>query len=63
LKREYHSKIAVWLKECSPKALQSISWVSVADLPALNQNLMQKCCSILPSTAHKMKHDVEKALM
>jgi hypothetical protein len=41
LKRECHLKTAVWLKECSPKASQSISRVSVADLPGLTQNLTQ----------------------
>jgi hypothetical protein len=37
LKRECHSKTAVQLKECSPKASQSISRVSVADLPSFTQ--------------------------
>jgi hypothetical protein len=27
------------------------------------QNLMQTCCSILPSITDKMKHEVEKALV
>jgi hypothetical protein len=63
LKRECHSKIAVWLKECYPKAFQSISNVSVADLPSFTQNLMQTHCSILPSIAHITKHEVERTLV
>jgi hypothetical protein len=63
LKREFHSKASVRLKECSPKASRSISWVSVADLPSFTQNLMQTHCSTLPSTAAKGKHEVEKALL
>jgi hypothetical protein len=63
LKRECHSKTAVQLKECSPKALKSISMISVADLPNFKQNLMQTCCSILPSIAAKGNYEVEKALM
>jgi hypothetical protein len=35
----------------------------VADLPSFTQNLMQTCCSILPSIADKTKHKVEKALV
>jgi hypothetical protein len=38
LKHERHSKTTVQLKECSPKAPQSISRVSVADLPSFMQN-------------------------
>jgi hypothetical protein len=34
LKRECHSKSAVWIKEYSPKASQSISRVLVVDLPS-----------------------------
>jgi hypothetical protein len=45
LKLQYHSKTAVWLKECSPKASQSISTVSTADLPSFTQTLMQTHCS------------------
>jgi hypothetical protein len=63
LKHEYHPKTAVRLKEYSPKASRSISRVSVADLPSFTQNLMQTHCSILPSIADKMKHEVEKALV
>jgi hypothetical protein len=63
LKRECHSKIAVQLKECSPKTSRSISGVLVADLPSFTQNLMQMHCSILPSIADKRKHEVEKALV
>jgi hypothetical protein len=63
LKRECHSKTTVQLKECSPKALRSISRVSVADLPSFTQNLMCTCCLILPSIADKMKHKDKKALM
>jgi hypothetical protein len=62
LKRECHSKTTVWLKECYPKASKTISRVSVAGLQSFTQNLMQTCCSILPSIADKTKHDVEKAL-
>jgi hypothetical protein len=40
-KCECHSKTAVRLKECSPKASQSISRVLVADLPSFTQYLMQ----------------------
>jgi hypothetical protein len=63
LKCECHSKTAVCLKECSPKASRSISRVSVADLPSVMQNLLQAHCSILPSITDKMKHEVEKILM
>jgi hypothetical protein len=63
LKRECHSKTAAWLKECSPKASQSISSASVADLLSFMQSLMQTSCSILPSIADKMKHDFKKALV
>jgi hypothetical protein len=63
LKRDYHSKTTVWLKECSPKASQSISRISVADLPSFTQNLMQVRYSILPCTTDKMKHDVKKLLV
>jgi hypothetical protein len=49
-------------KEYFPKASQSISRVSVVDLPSFMQNLMQTR-SILPSIAEKTKHEVEKALM
>jgi phosphopantetheinyl transferase (holo-ACP synthase) len=62
LKCECHSVTAVWLKECFLKALQRISSVSVADLQSFAQNLMQTHCSILPSIADKMKHEVKKAL-
>jgi hypothetical protein len=60
LKRECHSKTDVRLKECSPKASGSISGVSVADLVSFMQNLMQAHCSILPSIADKIKHEVKK---
>jgi hypothetical protein len=63
LKRECHSKTTVRLKECSPKASQSISGVPVGDLLSFAQNLMQKRCSVLPSIADKTKHEVEKALL
>jgi hypothetical protein len=63
LKHECHSKTAAWRKECSPKALRSISEVSVVDLLSFTQNLMQTSCSILPSITDKMKHKVEKALV
>jgi hypothetical protein len=62
-KHECHPKTAVWLKECSPKASQSISRVSVADLPSSTQNLMRTHCSVLPSIAAKGKHEVKKALV
>jgi hypothetical protein len=61
LKCERHSKTAVWLKECFPKASRSISRVLVADLLSLTQNLMQTHCSILSSITDKTKHEVEKA--
>jgi hypothetical protein len=63
LKHECHSKTAVQLKECSPKASRSISRVSVADLLSFTQNLMHTRCSILPSIADKTKHKLQKALM
>jgi hypothetical protein len=63
LKRECQSKTAVQLKECSPKASQSISRVSVADVPSFTQNLMQTRCLILPSIADKTKHEVAEALV
>jgi hypothetical protein len=63
LKRECHSKIAARLKECPPKASQSISRVLVADLLSFTQNLMQTCCSILLSIAGKTKHEAEKVLV
>jgi hypothetical protein len=47
LKRECHSKTAVQLRECSPKALRSISRVSVADLLSFTQNSVQTYCSII----------------
>jgi hypothetical protein len=46
LNRECHSKTAVPLKECSPKASRSISRVSGVDLVGFTQNLMQTRCSI-----------------
>jgi hypothetical protein len=61
LKHECHTKIAVWLKQCSPKASQSISGVLVEDLPSFTQNLMQTSCLILPSIADKTKQEVKKA--
>jgi hypothetical protein len=63
VKHECHSKTAVRLKERYPKASRSISGVSVADLLSFAQNLIQSCCSILPSIADEMKHEVEKALV
>jgi hypothetical protein len=63
LKREYLSKTAVGLKECSPKAWQSMTRVSVADLSSFTQHLVQTRCSILPSIGDKTKHEVEKALV
>jgi hypothetical protein len=62
-KRECHSKTTIRLKKCSQEASESISRVSVADLPSVTQNLMQTHCSILPSIADKTKHEVEKALV
>jgi hypothetical protein len=56
-------KLLVQLKECSPKASQSISRVLVADLPSFTNNLMHTLRSILPSIAVKTKHEVEKALV
>jgi hypothetical protein len=63
LKCECHSKTAVQLKECSPKASQSISSASVADLPNFTQNLMKTRCLILPSITDQTKHEVKKALV
>jgi hypothetical protein len=63
LNRECHSKTAVNLKECSPKASQSISMVLVADLLSSTQDLMQTHCLILSSIAGEMKHEVKKELM
>jgi hypothetical protein len=63
LKHECHSETSVRLEECSPKASQSISGVSVADLLSFIENLMQTHCSILSSIADKTKQEVEKALM
>jgi hypothetical protein len=63
LKHECHSKTAVWIKECYPKASQSISRVSVSDLSSFVQNLMQTRCYILPSIADKPKYEVENALL
>jgi hypothetical protein len=60
LKRECHSKTAVQLKECSPKASRR---VSVVDLPSIMQNLMQTRRLILSPIADKLKHKVEKALV
>jgi hypothetical protein len=51
------------LKKCSPKASRSISRVSVAHLLSFTKNLMQTCCSILPSITDKTKYEVKKALM
>jgi hypothetical protein len=63
LKREWHSKNAVRLKECSLNASRSILRVSVVYLPIFAQNLMQTRCSIFPSITAKTKHKVEKALV
>jgi hypothetical protein len=63
LKYECHSKTAVWLKECSPKASQSISVGLVVDLLIFTQNLMLTHCSILPSITAKWKYQVEKAFI
>jgi hypothetical protein len=63
LKCECHSKTVIWLQQCSVKASQSISRVSVANLPTFTQGLMQIHCSILPSIADLTKHEVRKALV
>jgi hypothetical protein len=34
-----------------------------ADLPSFTKNLIQTCCSILPSIADKTKHKVNKTLL
>jgi hypothetical protein len=39
LKRDWHSKTTVRLKECSPKASRSISTVSVAQITRLHAKL------------------------
>jgi hypothetical protein len=62
LKHGCHSKTAVRIKEYSPKASQSISRISVADLPSFMQNLMQTGCSILSSIGDKTKHEVDTVL-
>jgi hypothetical protein len=62
LERECHSKTTVRLKKRSPKASQSISRASVADLPSFMQSLMQTHCSILPYITDKTKREVGKAL-
>jgi hypothetical protein len=54
LKHECHSKTAVQLKECSPKA---------SDLLSFMQNLIQTHCLILAPITDKMKHEAEKALV
>jgi hypothetical protein len=46
-------KTAAQLKECYPKASQSISKVSVVDLLSFTQNFMQMRCLILLSIAKK----------
>jgi hypothetical protein len=61
LKCECDSKTSVWLKECSPKASQSILGDLVANLLSFMQNLMQTRCSILPPIAAKGKHEIKKA--
>jgi hypothetical protein len=61
LKRECHSKTAVWLKRIFSKSLTK--HFLVVDLPSFTQHLMQTRCSILPSITDKMKHEVKKALM
>jgi hypothetical protein len=48
------------IKECSPKASQSISGVSVMDLPNFVRNMMQTHCLILPSIADKMNPKSKK---
>jgi hypothetical protein len=63
LKHECHSKITGRLKECSQKALRSISRVLVADLCSFTQNLMQARCSILPSIADNTKRKIKKAFV
>jgi hypothetical protein len=62
-KYECHSKTAVRLKECSPKASQSIAKVSVADLLSFTRNLTQTRRSILSFITDKAKHEVDKALV
>jgi hypothetical protein len=47
------SKTAVQLKECSPKASESISKVSVADLLSFMQNLMQTLLDIAVHCSHR----------
>jgi hypothetical protein len=58
-KHECHSKTAVWLKECLPKASRSISRVLIADLPSFTQNLLQTHCSILSSVADRKSTPVK----
>jgi hypothetical protein len=61
LKHEYLTKPTVRLKKCYPKASQTKGFV--IDLWSFRQNLMQTCCSILPSITDKPKHKVEKTLV
>jgi hypothetical protein len=63
LKRECHSKTAVLLKECSPKASQSIFKDFGSGFTELQAKIMQARCSIFPSIADKTKQEVEKALV
>jgi hypothetical protein len=62
LKCEYYSKTTVRLKECSPKALQSISWLLVIDLPSFSQNLIPTRCLIPPSYQIKLNTMSKKHL-
>jgi hypothetical protein len=54
LKRERHSKTAVRLEECSPKASHNISRVSVANLPIFKQNLVH---ALLDFVIHRRQNE------
>jgi hypothetical protein len=56
LKREYHSKPAIQLKECTPKASRNILRVSVADLSNTTLNLMQTRCLIF--AIHRRQNEI-----
>jgi hypothetical protein len=63
LKRECHSKTAVQLKECFPKASRSISRVLVANLPSFKEKL--DVDKLLNFAIHRRQNETrsQKALM
>jgi hypothetical protein len=60
LKRECHSKIAIWLKECSPKASQSVSRVSVPDLPFTELHAKLDIGTLLNFGTHHRQNETHK---